>query len=137
MRLVVDLTLPTDARLISLTRRVVSGYLAELGVEGEAADDVVLALGEACTNVMLHAFPLDRDDCFHLTAEIDDHSVTLIVEDTGVGLPASRVAREPDIDLTATSGRGLHIIRELMTDVAVETGPSRRGTRLEMRKSLL
>jgi anti-sigma regulatory factor (Ser/Thr protein kinase) len=86
---------------------------------------------------MLHAFPIDRADCFHLTAEIDDDSVTLVVEDTGVGLPLSRVERGPDIDLTATSGRGLHIIRELMTDVAVETGPSRRGTRLEMRKSLL
>jgi anti-sigma regulatory factor (Ser/Thr protein kinase) len=57
-----------------------------------------------------------------------------VVEDQGVGLPAGAGATMPDP--TATSGRGLQLIRELMTDVDVETAPQRSGTPLHMRKSL-
>jgi serine/threonine-protein kinase RsbW len=136
MRFVVDLTLPTDARLISQTRRTVSGYLEQMGVATDVVEDVVLALDEACTNVMRHAFVGDTD-LFRLTAELDADEIVVVVEDEGVGLPVSKLneplgAAEP----TATSGRGLQMIRKLMTDVALETAPMRQGTRLEMRRQL-
>jgi serine/threonine-protein kinase RsbW len=135
MRLIVDLTLPTEARLISRTRQMVAGYLQELGVDAETTDDVVLAMDEACTNVMRHAFPADGNDTFHLTAELGPDEVVVVVEDCGPGLPL--MARtDQAADPTATSGRGLYMIRQLMTDVAVETAPLRQGTRLEMRKAL-
>ena len=138
MRFVVDLTLPTDVRLISQTRRTVSGFLEQMGVATDVVDDVVLALDEACTNVMRHAFAGATSELFHLTAELDGDEIVMIVEDEGVGLPVAALhepigAAEP----TATSGRGLHMIRELMTDVALETAPLRQGTRLEMRRQLL
>ena len=136
MRFVVDLTLPTDARLISQTRRTVSGYLEHMGVESDVVDDVVLALDEACTNVMRHAFAGDTE-LFRLTAELSGDEIVVIVEDEGVGLPASKM-HEPlgAVEPTATSGRGLQMIRSLMTDVALETTPLRQGTRLEMRRAL-
>ena len=136
MRLVVDLTLPTDAKLISQTRRTVSGYLEQLGVATEVVDDVVLALDEACTNVMRHAFAGDSD-LFRLTAQLEDDEIVVVVEDEGVGLPPSRLT-EPlgAVEPTATSGRGLQMIRSLMTDVALESAPLRQGTRLEMRRHL-
>ena len=132
MRLVVDLTLPTDARLISQTRRMFSGYLAEMGVNGDDVDDVALALAEACTNVMRHAYE-QPDQCFRLSAELCPEEVVLIVEDEGIGLPDGVGLSMPDP--SATSGRGLQIIRQLMTSVDVETAPA-SGTRVQMRKSL-
>ncbi|HVF32947.1 MAG TPA: ATP-binding protein [Acidimicrobiales bacterium] len=134
MRLVVDLTLPTDARLISQTRRMFSGYLAELGVANDDVHDVALALAEACTNVMRHAYDDPDHQCLHLTAELRPEEVVLVVEDDGSGIPhgAGECMPEPG----ATSGRGLQIIRELMTSVDVETTPERAGTRVWMRKSL-
>ena len=136
MRFVVDLTLPTDAKLISQTRRTVSGFLEQMGIAVEVVDDVVLALDEACTNVMRHAFDGDTE-LFHLTAELADDEIVVIVEDEGVGLPPSKL-REPlgAASPTATSGRGLQMIRTLMTDVALESAPLRQGTRLEMRRAL-
>ena len=133
MRLVVDLTLPTDARLISQTRRMFSGYLAEMGVDHDDASDVALALAEACTNVMRHAYSQPQQ-CFHLSAELCPDEVVLIVEDDGIGLPDGAGMSMPEP--SATSGRGLQIIRQLMTSVDVETAPSRPGTRVQMRKSL-
>lgn len=133
MRLVIDLTLPTEARLISTTRRVFAGYLEEIGVAPEITDDIVLAIAEACTNVMLHACP--DSHCYNVSAELTSNEVVLVVEDDGVGLPPD--LEEPRVvDLTATSGRGLNMIRQLMSSVDVESAPDRRGTRVEMRKSL-
>lgn len=135
MRLVVDLTLPTEARLVSHTRRAFTGYLEEMGVDGDDVSDVALALAEACTNVLRHAYP--QGDSFRLSAELGPDEVVLVVEDDGVGLPASTdpaPAKGPDA--TATSGRGLFLIRSLMTSVDLETAPARQGTRLHMRKSL-
>lgn len=132
MRLVVDLTLPTDARLISQTRRMFSGYLEEMGVDNDDVSDVALALAEACTNVMRHAYE-QPDQCFHLSAELRPEEVVLVVQDEGVGLPDGVGLTMPDPN--ATSGRGLQIIRQLMTSVDVETAPS-AGTRVQMRKSL-
>ena len=136
MRFVVDLTLPTDARLISQTRRTVSGFLEQMGIAREVVDDVVLALDEACTNVMRHAFDGDTE-LFRMTAELGDDEIVVVVEDEGMGLPPSRL-REPlgVTEPTATSGRGLQMIRSLMTDVALESAPLRQGTRLEMRRVL-
>lgn len=133
MRLVVDLTLPMESRLLSPTRRVVRGYLEEVGVDDEDVSDVVLAMAEACANVVRHA-SLEPSDCFHLSAEVSDDEVVLVVEDEGVGM-APGSARRAVAD-GATSGRGLQLIRELMTSVDVETAPERRGTRVRMRKSL-
>lgn len=132
MRLVVDLTLPTDARLISQTRRMFSGYLEEMGVDDDDVSDVALALAEACTNVMRHAYA-QPDQCFHLSAELRPEEVLLVVEDDGIGLPEGAGLSMPDP--SATSGRGLQIIRQLMTSVDVQTAPS-AGTRVQMRKSL-
>ena len=136
MRFVVDLTLPTDARLISQTRRTVAGFLEQMGVASDVVDDVVLALDEACTNVMRHAFDGDVD-LFRLSAELGDDEIVVVVEDEGVGLSPSML-REPlgATSPTATSGRGLQMIRSLMTDVALESAPLRQGTRLEMRRLL-
>ena len=133
MRLFVDLTLPTDARLISQTRRMFTGYLAEMGVDDDDVSDVALALAEACTNVMRPAFT-EPDQSFHLRAELGPREVDLVVEDTGSGIPLGSGASMPDP--SATSGRGLQIMRQVMTSVDVETAPDRTGTRVHMRKSL-
>lgn len=133
MRLVVDLTLPTETRLLAQTRRVFGGYLAAMGVDGDDVRDVVLAMTEACSNVLRHACLAD-EECFHLSAELTSDEVVVVVEDEGVGVRPGFVAPPPDP--LAVSGRGLRLIRQLMTSVDVETAPARRGTKVCMRKSL-
>ncbi len=133
MRLHVDLTVPTEARLISQTRRVFTGYLEEMGVDEDDVSDVGVALSEACSNVLRHAYDAESES-FHLSADFWPDEIVVVVEDHGVGIPPGSGSAHHDVE--ATSGRGLHLIKELMTSVTFETMPSRQGTRLQMRKSL-
>ncbi|HVL92819.1 MAG TPA: ATP-binding protein [Acidimicrobiales bacterium] len=136
MRLILQLELPADARMLPKTRRAVDGYMEDLGSGPDERADVVLALDEACGNVIRHAFPAGADGVIRLRAEITDSTVTVQVEDDGVGFDPYSVtldrAGHEDV-----SGRGLGIIRELMTTVELESPvtPS-GGTRVRMEKVL-
>lgn len=135
MRLVLQLELPADARLLPRTRRAVAGYLEDVVPGAEHRADVVLALDEACANVIRHAFPDGTDGVIRLRAELSDVAVTVVVEDDGVGLDPFQVplrSATPD----SISGRGLHIIRQLMTSVQLESPTETGGTRLLMQKVL-
>ena len=134
-QLVLQLELPADARLLPRTRRAVAGYLEDVGAEPDDRADVVLALDEACANVIRHAFPDGARGTIRLRAEICDDAVTVQVEDDGVGFDAFEATRnEPDPE--DTSGRGLHMIRALMTTVQLESPTETGGTRLRMQKRL-
>lgn len=136
MNFVLQVALPAHARLLPKTRRAVAGYLEEIVPETEALHDVILALDEACANVVRHAFPGKSGGSFELRAEVGDDEVRVIVEDHGVGMHPSVIEQDDLCDLEATSGRGLRIIRSIMTDVDVEPAGPEGGTRILMRKRL-
>ena len=134
-RLLLQLELPADARLLPRTRQAVAGYLEDAGAEEEATADVVLALDEDCANVIRHAFPNGTQGTIRLRAEIGDNSVTVQVEDDGIGCdPDAATGRQPDPE--EVSGRGLYMIRELMTTMHLESPTETGGTRLRMQKML-
>jgi len=110
------------------------GYLEELGAGEEVSADIILALDEACANVVRHAFP-EGDGSFRLSAELSGSEVVMQVEDHGVGFNPYETTGL-GVELEATSGRGLRLIRQLMTNVEVESPMADGGTRLLMRRSL-
>ena len=137
MNFVLQVALPANARLLPKTRQAVAGYLEEMVPEAEALHDVILALDEACANVVRHAFPGQATGSFELRAEVQGDEVRVIVEDHGVGIHPSMVSEDaPLADGESTSGRGLHIIRSVMSDVDVEPAGPDGGTRILMRKRL-
>lgn len=134
MRLVVQLELPADARILPKTRRAIDGYMEDLGSDSQERADVVLALDEACVNVIRHAFPDGMEGSIRLSAEITDREVVVQVEDDGVGFDPYEV-RLRTVGPEALSGRGLSIIRQLMTKVECESPVTPAGgTRLRMEK---
>ncbi len=122
--------------MLPKTRQAVAGYLEETAPSPDLVDDVVLALDEACANVIRHAFPKGVEGSIKLLAEIDEEAVTVLVEDDGVGFDPFCVDLRGGLE--DTSGRGLHLIRMLMSSVDVEspTAEDGTGTRLRMRKHL-
>jgi serine/threonine-protein kinase RsbW len=130
-----EVALPLDARLLPKTRQAVSGYLEETDASPETLHDVILALDEACANVIRHAFPGQTDGQYHVRAEVHGDEVRVAVEDHGVGLDPDRL--EDDwVEPSALSGRGLAIIRTVMSSVDVQPADPEGGTRLVMRKNL-
>ena len=127
------MSLPADERLLRATRRAMAAYLEEFVASADIIDDVVLALNEACTNVLQHAFPRMNTGTLRLRADLSPDEVVVEVVDDGIGFDAMRYQAG---DLFAVFGRGLELVRRLMTTVEVESPRPDGGTRLLMRKAL-
>ncbi|HEX3425661.1 MAG TPA: ATP-binding protein [Acidimicrobiales bacterium] len=138
MRLALDLSLPADGSLLASTRKVLSVYLREFGTPNCVVDDVILAMDEACANVLQHAYPDDDGGHYRLRADLERERVLIEVVDEGIGFDVM-AKRPPPRDEDAhmiDSGRGLEVMRRLMTTVEVESPTPAGGTRLRLTRVL-
>ena len=133
MQLELNLTLPVDSRWLAVTRATLTMYLAELGMPSYVVDDVILAMDEACANVLLHAYPEGYQGNYRLCAHLDPERIQIEVVDDGTGFDqmSKPPARDEDAQMSP-SGRGLEVMRRLMTTVEVESPTEEGGTRLRL-----
>ena len=131
-RMAFSLSFPAQAEYLVLCRLAVTalGRLAPLGEE--LVDDLKLAVTEACTNVVQHAYPDSAPGRVELTYEAQAGLVRITIEDTGVGHARERLRALSDRE----GGMGLAIIRSLVDEVELEPGPGGCGTRVSLAKSL-
>ncbi|MFF2074981.1 ATP-binding protein [Kitasatospora sp. NPDC058162] len=91
------LHLKRDPASVPLARRILLGAMATAGVDPQIADDLGVALTEACANAVEHGATGRPDDGFQVTASISGDRLRIEVTDSGPGLPApsTPLARRP------------------------------------------
>ena len=81
-----ELTVPARAENVGVVRHALGGLAEVLNVDDQALSDIRLAVTEACTNVVVHAYP-ERDGPLHVSALLDgEERLTVIVRDEGRGI---------------------------------------------------
>ncbi len=131
MLLDVAVCLPKEAQTVSIVRSVVKHALGTFGVTGECIDDILLALSEACTNVVDHAGP---DDEYEVRLEVNEGRCAISVRNTGEGFDAEGLT---DVMPNPRSprGRGVAIMRATMDQVDFISEPE-AGTIVHLVKLL-
>lgn len=104
-------------------RNAARQWLADVGADPAVANDVLLAVGEACSNVVEHAYG-PRGGTVHLRLAVEDRHIVARVRDTGQWRRARGTNR----------GRGIRLMEGISDDVRVDT--SGTGTEVMIRKSL-
>jgi serine/threonine-protein kinase RsbW len=134
----VSLTIPADARWLALCRLVLSG-LCQLGpVDDDVLGDLKLAVTEACSNSVRHAYD-NSGGRISLRYELAADAVAVEIADGGRGFdfaqPLPELGPQPDDDLREDE-MGLAIIHALVDEVELGAGPEGRGTRIRFEKRL-
>jgi serine/threonine-protein kinase RsbW len=80
-----ELTLPARAENVAVVRHAFGGLGDVLDISDQALSDIKLAVTEACTNVVVHAYP-GSDGPMGVRAHIDDRRLTVVVTDRGRGI---------------------------------------------------
>ena len=106
----VRLTIPAKAEYISLGRLALTGLSHVREFSDETLADLKLALTEACTNSVRHAYPKDRGNV-EILYELEPDRLAIEVADDGEGFDAAR-RDETDDDLVE-GGLGIAIIRAI------------------------
>jgi serine/threonine-protein kinase RsbW len=130
MRMAMSLLLPRDELSVPVARHLAAGAMEELGVAQACADDIQVALTEACTNVILHSGP---GDAYEIAVDVDEESCVIRVIDRGVGFDAGE--GRPEVAGTAESGRGMGLMHALVDQVLFESRPE-AGTVVHLEKTL-
>jgi serine/threonine-protein kinase RsbW len=108
-----EITLPARAENVAVVRHAVGGLGEVLDVDDQTLSDVKLAVTEACTNVVVHAYP-DGEGPMGLRASIDGRRLYLVVTDRGRG-----IVPRPD---SPGLGLGLPLIATLAESLELGTG---------------
>jgi anti-sigma regulatory factor (Ser/Thr protein kinase) len=104
-----ELALPARAENIALIRHAFGALGEVLAVDEERLSDVRLAVTEACSNVVVHAYADDAPGPLEVLATVRDGALTVIVRDEGPG-----IAPHPD---SPGLGLGLPLIASLAESV--------------------
>jgi serine/threonine-protein kinase RsbW len=123
----VRLTLPAQPGNIVVVRRALEAIADELALPRRLIEDMRLAVTEACTNVVRHAYDDDeRESANAMRVDLlpSEDGMQVIVEDRGRGLGPSPDASGP--------GLGLPLIAALTSALEVSHGADDRGSRVAM-----
>jgi anti-sigma regulatory factor (Ser/Thr protein kinase) len=119
----VKLTLPAQPENVSVIRHVLGAFAEALRLPDDLIEDLRLAVTEACTNVVRHAYPADVSGPVEISIRPTDDFVSVVVADHGRGIGTSSDTTGP--------GLGLPLIAAIADEVELQPVPG-GGSRVAM-----
>jgi len=126
----VRLRFPARAEYLLLARLAVTGVARRSGLGRKDVADLKLAVTEACSNAVRHAYPVSGVGEIELELVARDDRLELVVEDHGAGIRLPLGVPPP---ASERGGMGLPLIRAVVDDLAIRPG-SDGGTVVHMTK---
>jgi anti-sigma regulatory factor (Ser/Thr protein kinase) len=122
-----ELELTATPDEVSHARHAVTVLCEELGLDDDVVERVTIAVNEACTNCVLHAYEAEPEgSTYMLETRLEHDALFVVVHDCGLGV--ARRGRTAGLGL----GLGMRMIEAMADDTSVESQPG-RGTRVAMR----
>jgi serine/threonine-protein kinase RsbW len=130
---VVALTIPARPEYIALGRLALTGLSRTRSLSAEVVADLKLALTEACSNSVRHAYDEGREGVVEIRYDLQDDRIVIEVNDDGSGFDPETLERaEEELD---EGGLGIAIIRALTDELEIGPRPG-GGSRLRFSKFL-
>jgi len=120
----IRLTIPARPEYITLGRLALTAIAGVHPVSDETLHDLKLALTEACTNSVRHAYEGGRVGNVEIVYELEPDRLVVEVGDEGAGFELAEKQNGSEGDLEE-GGLGIAIIRALADEV--EIGPREQG----------
>jgi len=130
-----DRTFPARTEDLSAVRAAVREACQRAHCTEEASEQVVLAINEACMNIIKHGYGFAAGQGFTLRMGVDDD--VLMVQLLDNGLPAKDDDLRPrELHELRPGGLGVRFMRELMDGVAYRPAPEGYANCLQLTKRI-
>ena len=128
----VRLTIPAKAEYVLLGRLALSGITRLRPLTDETVNDLKLAVTEACTNSVRHAYG-ENGGWVDIVYELHDDRLVVEVADDGAGFDPNELEEHGEL---TEGGLGIAIIRALTDEFEVRERKGGHGSRLRFVKFL-
>jgi len=85
-----ELALPARAANIAVVRHAFGALGEAFAVDEEILSNIRLAVTEACTNVVVHAYPDEQEGLLEVAATLSENKLEVVVRDEGPGIGPRR-----------------------------------------------
>jgi serine/threonine-protein kinase RsbW len=131
----VRLTIPARAEYITLCRLALTGIARVRDFSDEVLADLKLALTEAASNSVRHAYSGDDPvGVIEISYELRPDRLVIEVSDEGGGFDPAEADGPPDE--LSEGGLGIAIIRAIADELEIGKQPGGKGSRLRFEKAL-
>ena len=130
-----ELAFGADPKKLRSVRERVQEACEAMGCDKKTVSDVVIAINEACMNIIQHAYKGNASGDIKLAIGL--HANKLSVEILDFAEPVDRERIKPRrLDDVKPGGLGTHFIQEIMDDIDYGHLENNQGNRLVMSKYL-
>lgn len=123
-----ELKVSSRTENLSQIREFIRSAAAQVGMKPGITEDIMLAVDEACTNIIKHAYKSVQDGEILIKLRYDDHKFTITITDYGKSFHPESV---PDPDLQKyyrqhrVGGLGMYLMKSLMDEVKYRSVPGK------------
>jgi serine/threonine-protein kinase RsbW len=122
----VEMKIPAKPEYVGVIRLTISGIASRMGYTYEEIEDIKIAVSEAATNAVQHAYPEDEAGEVIVGFGIYEDKLETMVADSGQSFNFLKTKNElgpytesSTVDQLSEGGLGLYLIETLMDEVRV------------------
>lgn len=119
-----ELLIKSTTDNLALIREFTRSAAEESGFSDETIGKIILAVDEACTNIIKHAYKYSPDGNIFITIKFEDNKFIIAITDEGNHFDPTRVP-EPDLihyyKQKRAGGLGMFLMKKLMDEVKYST----------------
>ena len=128
----VTLTVPSHPKYLYVVRSAMYPIVRSTGFSKQDTRKIVLAIDEACSNIIKYAYEGDHTKTIALTVTVNDGEIQLRIQDNGKKVDASKITPRR-LDDIRPGGLGTHFMFAIFDTVEFDTS-GERGTILTLVK---
>ena len=122
----IRLTVRTEPRLLGAVRCLIQGWVERNGVATDVANRVVLAIDEACSNAIRHAYEGRCDEVMELSLRSTPEWLEVVLCDHGLTCSEEKSAPRdieiPSPESLCPGGLGVQLIHKVFDEVVFRPG---------------
>lgn len=133
--LLMEIRYPSRPDRLTVMRAALCRLFESLQLDGQLCQRLVLAVNEACMNVIQHAYKGAEDQLLIVEVARDEEGLLFRITDFADAVDVTLI--EPRcLDQVRPRGLGIHFMRAIMDQISFESLAQGRGNRLTMRKQI-
>lgn len=128
----IEIKIPSDPKFLKIIRAAVGHICETMGLSSDESNNITLAVDEACSNIIKHAYGGAADQPIHVICSVYSDRLEILLRDAGKTVSAEAI-KSRELDDIRPGGLGVHLIRSVMDVVKYVHQPG-QGNLLQLVK---
>jgi len=128
----IEIKIPGRPKFLKIIRSAVNHVCERIGFSQDEVNNITLAVDEACSNIIKHAYCGSTDDFIETTINIYDDRLEVLLRDFGKKANPKKI-KPRELDDVRPGGLGVHLIKSVM-DVVNYDNNVEKGNLLQLVK---